>query len=85
MPLILPTEKHHELHQKLTKLMQEVAAIDCTELEVLAIASALVGQTLALQDRSRPKDYYMQIVVRNIESGNAHAIEQITGFNPGRA
>ena len=55
---------------------------DLTQQELLAVASHMVGQLIAFQDQtSLTNEQAMEIVLRNIEQGNASAIQNLLG-NP---
>ena len=70
--------RHQALHADLVALIRKHAGENCTTEEVLAVASQVVGQCLAMQDQRRSTDVYMEMVIANIESGNAQVIAQLT-------
>ena len=50
------------------------------DLEMLAVASQVVGNLIALQDEtSVSADFAMQLVLANIEEGNRAALEDVSG------
>lgn len=54
-------------------------AAQLSALELLAVASNMLGKLLALQDqRSVSKDLAKEVMVRNIELGNQQAVELLT-------
>lgn len=54
--------------------------------EILALVSHVLGGLLALQDQTAcHPDEYMEIVARNIEQGNADAIQFFLGQEKGQA
>ena len=54
--------------------------------EMLAVASALVGQLMALQDqRTMTSAMAMEIVARNIEGANQAVIDNLQNSSAGRA
>ncbi len=68
---------HEVAYQDLTKLISKHAD-DMTGLELLAVAANMLGKLIAMQDqRTVTKDQAMEVVVRNIEHGNAQVLEQL--------
>lgn len=69
--------EHKVLYADLNALVGKHAAkIDAVE--ILAIAANMVGKLIALQDqRTMTKERAFEIVGRNIEVGNAEAIESL--------
>lgn len=81
--------KYEVTYAELNALMQAKAAaasVDGKELaavELLAIASNMVGKLIALQDqRHMSKDRAMRIVAENIQLGNLQIIEQLRDSKP---
>ena len=55
-------------------------------MEMLAIASNMVGKLVALQDqRTVTRELALEIVSRNVEEGNRQAIEQLMSRTEGSA
>lgn len=78
MATIKATAQHQRVHQDLTALLKKHENL--TALEMLAVASQFVGQLLALQDqRLMSGEEYINVITRNIEIGNAGAIETFMG------
>jgi hypothetical protein len=73
-----PANPAHEVaFQDLNALLAKHAD-EMTAEEMLAVAANLVGKLIALQDqRTMTPDRAMAIVARNIEIGNAQAIETV--------
>ncbi|MDR3562028.1 MAG: hypothetical protein P4N59_11420 [Negativicutes bacterium] len=73
---------HEVLYQDLVKLMRKNAG-NITSLEMLAIASNLVGKLVAMQDqRTVTREIAMETVAKNLEAGNQHVIAQLTNSKP---
>lgn len=61
-------------------------ADDLSPIEMLALASQLVGNIIALQDQTKiTPEMAMVLVGKNIEQGNATAITSILGTSAGEA
>jgi hypothetical protein len=84
MKRMIPTDADKSLRAEIMALVKRHLTPDTGE-RVLAIAAQVVGQALALQDqRTMTKDRALQIVMANIEAGNAGVIESLTNTK-GRA
>ena len=74
-----PAPAHQEIRDDLIAMLRNKA--DATGIpaeEVLAIVANTVGQLMALQDQTKyTKDQIINLVVTNIEAGNAHALAKI--------
>ena len=69
--------KHEVAFQDLCGLVSRKAN-EMTALELLAVASNMVGKLIALQDqRTMTPDAAMRIVMRNIEIGNQQAYAEL--------
>jgi len=69
--------EHEAAYQDLCAWMKKHGA-KLSSLELLAIASNAVGKIIALQDQRKvTSEMAMTIVGKNIEIGNAQAIEQV--------
>jgi hypothetical protein len=76
--------EHEIAYQEICALVNKHAdKIDA--LELLAIAANMVGKLLALQDqRTVTPSMALEVVSKNIELGNAQALEQVSA-SQGRA
>lgn len=78
-----PTETEADrlmaVKERLMKSIQaEIAAGEISNAEMLALMAHVTGMVLAMQDqRTMTPSQGMEIIVRNIESGNRTAIEQL--------
>lgn len=68
--------KYERLHQAMLTVFR-IYASDFTAQELLAVASQIVGQLMALQDSSKPdcQARAIAVVMENVEIGNQHAVE----------
>ena len=74
---MIANPEHEVAYKELCALVGKHAA-SITAIEMLAIASNLVGKLIALQDqRTMTRDTAMEVVIRNIELGNRQAVEQV--------
>lgn len=79
-----PTARHEACRLALVDLLREYE--DLGQLELLAIASALVGQLLAMQDQTAHTiEQLMDLIGKNMESGNQHVVEQLLSRTGGNA
>src|SRR3954470_10144997 len=77
--------KHEIAYQDLCDLLQRHAQ-GISSLEMLAIASNVVGKLLALQDhRTVSIEEAREVIVINIERGNEQAIEELKNNVQGNA
>lgn len=75
--VVVASETHEALHKDLALMLKKYAT-KLTAQEVLAIMGVMVGQTIALQDQTAMTgDQAMEIVLVNIEQGNARVIEAL--------
>lgn len=78
LKVVDPSHAHKAFYADFAEMMKKHLADEPAEV-VLAIASYVVGQIIAMQDQRRiTPDMAMQIVSRNIEAGNTHAIQAVT-------
>lgn len=85
MSLIITNPAYEAAYQDLIALVQRHAD-QMTALEILAIASNMVGKLIAMQDhRTVSADDAMEIVVANIETGNQQVAEHMMNETAGRA
>lgn len=78
MKTMPPNDADKALHSDIAALIKRHLTPDTPE-RVLAIASQVVGQVLAMQDqRTMTTDQAFQIITANIEKGNAGIIENIS-------
>lgn len=65
-----PSDAHRQFRDDLIEVLRKHGE-QLSAQEMLALASHLVGQLIAMQDqRTMTRDMAMEIVVRNIEQGN---------------
>lgn len=85
MSMHIAKPEHEVAYQDLAKLLQKHIA-NVSALELLAIASNLVGKLVAMQDQRviSPKSA-MELVAKNIEAGNEHAVRELRDSIAGRA
>ena len=77
--------EHEVAYQDLCKLVSKHAN-HVSALELLAIASNMVGKMLALQDqRTVTPEMAMELIAKNIEYGNHQATEEVSGAPAGSA
>lgn len=63
-----------------------LASQDVPFLDLLALASQFVGRLIAIQDQTKyTPDQIKELMVRNIELGNADAIHRLVGNPAGNA
>ncbi len=69
--------EHEVLYQDLVKLASKHAA-NVSSLELLAIASNMLGKLLAMQDQRKvTREIGLEIIIKNIELGNQQVIKQL--------
>lgn len=69
--------EHEVLYQELAKLVGRYADKMTSE-EVLAVGANMLGKLLAFQDqRTMTRERAMEIVIHNIETGNAQAVAEL--------
>lgn len=79
MSVKIATPEHEVLYQDLVALCSKNANKMSSE-EILAIAANMVGKLIAMQDqRTMTRERALEIVGRNIESGNQQVLEQLLG------
>lgn len=75
--VVVASDTHQALHKDVAALLSKYAD-KLTAAEVLAIMGVIVGQTIALQDQTAMTgDQAMDIVLTNIEQGNAAVINTL--------
>lgn len=75
--VVTPKAEHEVVYQELVALCNRHAK-HLSSLEVLAIASNMVGKLVALQDqRTISPELAMRTVAKNLELGNQQVIEQL--------
>lgn len=69
------SDKHRRIHKDFKKVLTRYAK-DLTAMEMLAIASHLVGTLIALQDKTKvtPAEA-IELVQQNIQAGNDEAVQ----------
>jgi hypothetical protein len=71
------TAQHEISYQEVVALLNRHAG-KLDAVEVLAIAANMVGKLVALQDQRRySPEQAMEIVAKNIEEGNAQALQEV--------
>lgn len=84
MSLRLAKPEHEVAYQDMVALLRKRAQIP--PLEMLAIASNMVGKLVAMMDqRTVTPQMAMQIVADNIEAGNRQVIEELATKSEGSA
>lgn len=84
MSLHLAKPEHEVLYQELIALVNKHAG-KLDALQMLAVASNMLGKLVAMQDqRTVTPDLAMEVVAKNIEHGNQQVLEQL-GASKGRA
>jgi len=79
MKSFMANEHHNKLKDDLAAVLKKHGE-HLSPQEILAIAAQVVGMIVALQDqRTMTPDMAMELVARNIQSGNKAAIEQSLG------
>jgi len=77
MSLKLASPEHEVAYQDLCQLVSKHAD-EMTPLELLAVASNMLGKLVALQDqRVTTPAKAMEVVIQNIEHGNKQALDQL--------
>lgn len=77
MSLHLAKPEHEVAYQDLCRLVNKHAS-KLTSLELLAVASNMLGKLVALQDqRTISPSKAMEIVAQNIERGNKQVLDQL--------
>ena len=76
--------EHEATYAELVALLRRHPEVEAIEL--LAIASNIVGKVLAMQDQRRyTRETAMKVVMINIETGNKQAIDDLMNKTEGRA
>lgn len=71
-----PTPAHRAFRDDIIALLKKHAG-HLSALEMLALACHLVGQLIAMQDQRKvTREMALQILMKNVEQGNAEAIAQ---------
>lgn len=84
MSLHLAKPEHEVLYQELIALVNKHAG-KLDALQMLAVASNMLGKLVAMQDqRTVTPDMAMEVVAKNIEYGNQQVLQQLDATN-GRA
>jgi len=69
--------EHEAAYQDMAAIIGRYANAMSAE-EILAVAANMVGKLMAMQDqRTMTRERALEIVIKNIETGNAQAIEQV--------
>jgi hypothetical protein len=84
MSVHLAKPEHEVLYQELIALVNKHAG-KLDALQMLAVASNMLGKLVAMQDqRTVTPDMAMEVVAKNIEYGNQQVLQQLDATN-GRA
>jgi uncharacterized protein YejL (UPF0352 family) len=84
MSVRLTKAEHEALYQELVALLNKHAG-KLDAIEMLAVASNMIGKMIAMQDqRKYTGPQVMEVVARNIEAGNQHVLKEL-GMSKGRA
>lgn len=84
MSVHLAKPEHEVLYQELIALVNKHAG-HMDALQMLAVASNMLGKLVAMQDqRTVTPDMAMEVVAKNIEYGNQQVLQQLDATN-GRA
>ena len=82
MPIIRDN-KYEGIYQAFAKVLKEYED-ELTPLEMLAVASNLVGKLMAMQDqREMTPESVITVVQKNIELGNQQVITELLGHTIG--
>lgn len=77
MKVQMASEKHEITYQELAELLRKRGDIDA--LELLAVASNMIGKIIAMQDQRKVnKEMCLQLVAANIEVGNKQVVDILT-------
>lgn len=78
-----PTNPSHEVaYQDLCELVKKHAS-SLNAMEMLAIAANMLGKLIAMQDQRKiTPAQAMELVARNIETGNKQVIDQLANSAP---
>ena len=84
MKSYIPSADHLAFMDDAKALLRKFEHLDAMQL--LAIASQLVGNLIALQDQTKvTSDMALEVVFQNVEIGNATVIETFLGTTAGAA
>jgi len=72
-----PLPEHKKFREDFIALMNKHLRQLHSE-EILAIVSHTLGQLIACQDSRVSKEYYLELITKNIEQGNMDAINEMT-------
>lgn len=77
--LVIASPEHEVTMAELARLLAKRTKVGVSAIELLAIASNMVGKLVALQDqRATTTAQAMEVVSRNIEVGNRQVVEALT-------
>ena len=77
MKIVMTKPEHEVAYQDICALMRKHAD-SLTAVEMLAVTANMIGKMIALQDqRALSPEMALQIVMKNIEAGNAQVMEQL--------
>lgn len=74
---MMARHEHEVAYQDLCALVSKHAA-KLSALELLAVASNMLGKLVAMQDqRTTTRDKALDVVIKNLELGNVQVLEQL--------
>lgn len=77
MKIYMPKPEHEVAYQDLCKLVSKHAEL-LLPIELLAVASNMLGKLVAMQDqRVTTPEHAMQVVAANIQAGNQQALAEL--------
>lgn len=77
MAVVVSKPEHEVVYQELIALVTK-HAVGLKAIEILAIAANMVGKLVAMQDqRKTSPTLAMEVVAKNIETGNAQVLSQL--------
>lgn len=76
---MLTRPEHEVAYQDLCKLVSKHAD-KLSALELLAVASNMIGKLIAMQDqRTVTRDKALDVLIKNLELGNVQVLDQLKG------
>jgi hypothetical protein len=75
--IVRASQEHQVLHDELAALLKRHSG-KLTSIEVLAVASNMVGKLIALQDqRTVTPEIALEIVIQNLQAGNQDVLDKL--------
>lgn len=76
---MLTRPEHEVAYQDLCKLVSKHAD-KLSAIELLAVASNMIGKLIAMQDqRTVTRDKALDVLIKNLELGNVQVLDQLKG------